>query len=317
MSCDLLQMGQTDTLLDFGQEECIDFGQENTIGSNDVSELAMVATMSDLEEYKYASYIVPAFPETVSRSSAAERLRCLRCRNKIRFLKDGRLYLYNVRDVIRNVPDIDINKLVTLCPAHKHRSPTTRENLIDGYKSKKPLKCVLNTFNVTTTTLYRTLRRHNVPSYRYRKKLNTDEKQEIIRMYLNGSTQMEISTQLNIAYATVHRHISLSTRQGVIAPIRRARDHIQTILQYYKSGMSAVAISEKLKISKHTVFKYLKKNKVKTNNKPNVRLSKEKVDAIFKLHRENISIRAIAKSLNISSISVYRYLTKKRTYYKS
>lgn len=310
MNCDLLQMGQTDTLLDFGQEECIDFGQESAITFNDLSELEIVAAMSNLEEYKYTSYIVPAFPETVRRSTARQRLRYLRCRNKIRFLKDGTLYLYNVLDVIRNVPDIDINKLVTLCPTCNYKSPTTRENLIGSYKSKESLKCILKTFNVTKTTFYRTLRRHNVSAYRNRKKLESDKQQEIVRMYLNGNIQSEISMKLNIPYTTVHKYINLAIQQGIIAPIRHPRDHIQTVLRYYESGMSTTAISEKLKLSKTSIRRYLKNNKVKLRRKSTTRLSKEKVDTILKLYKENMLINDIAKFLNIAWSTVCKYLIR-------
>lgn len=310
MNCDLLQMGQTDTLLDFGQEECIDFGQESAITSNDLSELEMVAAMSDLEEYKYASYILSAFPETVKRPTAVARLRYLRCHNKIRFLKDGVLYLYNVLDVIRNVPDIDINKLVTLCPSRNHQSPTTRENLVGGYKSKENIKCILKTFNVSKTTFYRILKHHDIAARRNRKKLNADIQQEIVRMYLNGSTKTKISANLNIAESTVHKYISRAERQGVVGRITRPREHIQTILRYYKSGMSANAISKKLKISRTAVVRHLKNSKIKIRHKPTARFSKEKVDTILKLYKENMTMSSIAKFLNISWSTVRKYLTK-------
>jgi DNA-binding CsgD family transcriptional regulator len=303
-------MGQTDTLLDFGQEECIDLGQESAITSNDLSDLEMVAAMSDLEEYKYASYILSAFPETVRRPTAVARLRYLRYHNKIRFLKDGVLYLYNVLDVIRNVPDIDINKLVTLCPARKHKSPTTRENLVGSYESKENVKCILKTFNVTKTTFYRTLRRHNVAASRGREKLNVDIQQEIVRMYLNGSISTEISAKLNVSATAVRKYIRLAERQGVINPIIRPREHIQTVLRYYKSGMNAIEISEKLKLSRTSVRRYLRNSKLKLRHKSTARFSKEKVDTILKLYKENMTMSSIAKFLNISWSTVRKYLTK-------
>lgn len=132
--------------------------------------------------------------------------------------------------------------------------------------------------------------------------------QLILNMYNNGIGINKISVVLNITTLEV-----MNCLQDNKLDWRNEKDKIrdESACLLYEEGMKITEIASKLKINRHTVTDILKRNNVyKYNLREPIQSDskKERNESIVKLYKEGLSMRNVAKELNVSTSTVCNVL---------
>lgn len=307
MNCDLLQMGQTDTLLDFGQEECIDFGQENEISENNASELEMAANMVALENYQPISYFMPMFKNTnLTETAVYMRFRYARIKHRIKYIHLSRsVHLYNVQDVCRIFKDIDYTKLPATRKRGQRISPQTK---------KMAAKFYIDGYGASTTAKALNMSEYMVQQSRHMfydedigiKKRYADKQKQAEQLYLEGYPIKDIADKVGLAVRSITKHLK---KQNI--PRRRdlSTDFEQQLVECYNAGTSIIGLCKKFHIHHKTIKKCLLKYNV-ASYKPAKKLTEEGRQQIVTMRKQGASWKCIGDTLQVSLTTVRKYLAK-------
>ena len=219
MNCDLLQMGQTDTLLNFGQEECIDFGQENNIPENNSSELEMASTMVALENYQSISYFRPMFKNTnLAANSVYSWFQQARIKHRIKYIRLSRsVCLYNVQDVCRILKDIDYTKLPATRKSGHRISTQTKKMAAKFYADGYGIAATAKALNMSKCAVLRA-RHMFCPKDAGILERCASKRKQAEQLYLEGYSLKDIADKVGLSVSTITGHIK---KQNI--PRRRDR----------------------------------------------------------------------------------------------
>ena len=305
MNCDLLQMGQTDTLLDFGQEELVDFGQENNIPENNSSELEMAATMVALENYQPVSYFMPVLNHLTAKA-VYSRLQRARTERNIKYIRlSHSVCLYNVQDVCRLFKDIDYTKLPATRKRGQRISTQTRKMAAKFYADGYGIAATAKALNMNESAVQQA--RHMFCAKdagileRYAAKRKQAEK-----LYLEGYMLKEIVDKVDLAMGTITRHIK---KQNIPRRRDRAADFEQQVVKCYNTGMVITDLCKKFHVDYSTIKKCLLKHDPNAYKSRNT-LSEECKQQIVTMRAQGASYKCIRDTLHVSITTIRRYLTK-------
>ena len=156
------------------------------------------------------------------------------------------------------------------------------------------------------------------------KSSKTQKRKEIIKeKYLEGELVTKIAKELNMNQPTVSRYIKKLKEEGEIPKDfnnRQRSSKIQKrkeiIKEKYLEGKAITEIAEELNISQATVSKDIKKLKEEgeipknLNNKPKSSKIQKRREIIKEKYLEGKSVTEIVKELNISKVTVSKYIKK-------
>lgn len=139
-------------------------------------------------------------------------------------------------------------------------------------------------------------------------------REEILNLYKQGMTQVEISKTLNVAQATVNRDLNiLEKERGVTIRKKIIKDYKEKIIELYNLDYNYVDIAKELELQQNTVNSYLSSYKrlgyIKDKNKAVKRkLTQAEVDNILYLYFNtpyNYSDIANLASVSVSSVTYH------------
>ena len=166
------------------------------------------------------------------------------------------------------------------------------------------------------------IKRHNIKrpksikvTLRKEKIGDDDAIDNIVNMYMDGNSKVEIANQLDKNVLFIDRCIkSYEGRNGKSLKDLRASRFDKQIIALYKRGYGVMKISKRMQeqynivLSHNVVLRRLKKNKIKIN-KPIYRLKDSK---IIRIHEEwqngEKTVSQVAKKLNVSRFTVKKYI---------
>ena len=307
MNCDLLQMGQTDTLLDFGQEECIDFGQENNIPENNFSELEMAANMIALENYQPVSYFMPMFKDTNLIKDAVYRMfRSARIKHRIKYIYLSRsTYLYNVQDVCSLFKDIDYTKLPATRKHGQRISPQTRKMAAKFYTDGYGASATAKALNMSEYVVQQSRHMFYDADIGIKKRYAAKQKQAE-QLYLEGYSFKDIADKVGLAVRSITKHLK---KQSIPRRRDRAADFEQQLIKCYNVGVSITALCKKFNVHSKTLKKCFLKHNV-ASYKPAKKLTEECKQQIITMRKQGASWKYISDTLHVSPSSVQKYLNK-------
>lgn len=315
MNCDLLQMGQTDALLDFGQEErigfgqeeCIDFGQENNIPENNSSELEMAATMVALENYQPISYFRPMFKDNnLTASAVTMRFHYARIKHRIKYIRLSRsVYLYNVQDVCRLFKDIDYTKLATTRKGGQRISTQTRKMVAKLYAEGYGVSATAKAFNMDITEVQKARHMFCDADVGINKRYAAKRKQAE-QLYLEGYLLKDIADKVGLTVRAITRHIK---KQNIPRRRDRASDFEQQVVECYNAGTAIRDLCKKFHTECKTITKCLLKHNVDAY-KPAKKLTEECKQQIITMRKQGASWKYISDTLHVSISTVNKYLAE-------
>ncbi len=150
------------------------------------------------------------------------------------------------------------------------------------------------------------------------------KRKEIIKeKYLEGKAITEIAEELNISQATVSKDIKKLKEEGEIPKnlnnkpkSSKIQKRKEIIKEKYLEGKSVTEIVKELNISKATVSKDIKKLKEEgeipkdLNNRQRSSKTQKRKEIIKEKYLEGKSVTEIVKELNISKVTVSKYIKK-------
>ena len=131
---------------------------------------------------------------------------------------------------------------------------------------------------------------------KFRKKIFGKKTHEIIQMLKDGISISEISNQKDVSRQYVYY---LRSQAGIKQKNKITADRLKKM---YDNGMNVYEISEKVGLSVKTVLSYLYSLGIKNIH---LKESCNKTLEILKMINENISVKEIAKKMNVSKAYVY------------
>jgi transposase-like protein len=317
-------MGQTDTLLDFGQEECIDFGQEecidfgqeecidfgqeNNIPENNSSELKMAASMIALENYQPAGYFIPMFKDTnLSAYSIYERFHRARIKHRIKYIRLNRsLYLYNVQDVFGLfIKDIDLTKLPATRKRGQRISPQTRKMAAKFYTDGYGVSTTAKALNMSARVVQQSRHMFSDADVGIKKRYAAKRKQAE-QLYLEGYPLKDIAAKVGLSVGTINRHIK---NQNIPRRKDRAADFEEQLIKCYNAGTVIDDLRKKFHVDYSTIKKCLLKHDPNAYKSRNT-LSEECKQQIVTMRTQGASYKCIRDTLHVSRSTIRKYLTK-------
>lgn len=309
MNCDLLQMGQTGTLLDFGQEEYIDFGQENNIPENNASELEMAANMIALETYQPCSYFMPMFKDNnLTADAIYHRFKLARIKHRIKYIRLSRsLYLYNVQDVCRIFKDIDYTKLPATRKSGQRISTQTRKMAAKFYADGYGIAATAKALNMTKRAVLRARHMFCAKDAGILERCAAKRKQAE-QLYLEGYMLKEIADKVGLSLTTIKNHIK-KTNIPRRRPRERAADFEQQVVKCYNAGTIIRDLCKKFHVDCRAIKKCLLKHGV-NSYRPIERISEECKQQIVTMRAQGASWKCIRDTLHVSRSTIRKYLIK-------
>lgn len=310
MNCDLLQMGQTDTLLDFGQEEYIDFGQENEIPVRNLSELKTSADLLQCTQYQPFQWFWSIFKHAGKRYNTLHRFIFNRHKkNKIRTLSCTKyVLLYHVVDVINAFAELGIYP-DEHSPKYTQTPPNARANILSYYMQGHTAKEVAAAFGMSQRAVY-TLKNRILPGIvRERPCEIRKEVLTALKMYEQGHSFVDIKQNTALGEYTVRywaRKFGITRTQKRIAPATK-----QAIVNQYKSGKPIKAICEDLHVCYTTVSATVSQFGLTSRY---TRVTPRHIRKMISLFKKGMSISKISATVNINRTSVTKYLIEKGVY---
>lgn len=307
MNCDILQMGQTDTLLDFGQEEFVDFGQESNIPENNSAELEMAATLVALENYQPVGYFMPMFKSTnLTANAVYSRFQQARIKHRIKYIRLSRsVYLYNVQDVCRIFKDIDYTKLPAARKSGQRISTQTRKMAAKFYADGYGISATAKALNMTKRAVLRARHMFCDKGDGILERCATKRKQAE-QLYLEGYTLKEIADKVGLSLTTIKSHIK---KTNIPRRRDRAADFEQQLVKCYNTGMLIKDLCKKFHTDSRTVKKCLLKHDANSYRSKD-RLSEECKQQIVTMREQGASWKCIRDTLHVSSSTIRKYLIK-------
>ena len=307
MNCDLLQMGQTDTLLDFGQEEYIDFGQENNIPDRNLSELQTSADLLQCMEYQPFQWFWSIFKYTGKRYNTLHRFIFRRYKkNKIKALSCTKyVLLYRVVDVINAFAELGIHP-AEHSPKYTHTPPNARDVILHHYMQGHTAKEVATAFRTSQRAVYTLKTREKQGVERERSCEIRKEVRAALKMYEQGHSFASIKQHTAIGKYTVRywtRKFGITRAQKRIAPATK-----QAIVNQYKSGKPIKAICEYLHVCYTTVSATVSQFGLTSRC---TRVTPRHIRKMISLFKKGMSISKISATVNINRTTVTKYLIEK------
>lgn len=122
-------------------------------------------------------------------------------------------------------------------------------------------------FNVSRSSIFRTLLRNNVKSRGYKIKITPEQEQQICDIYKEGMTPIKIGEKFNVSCSPIFRILknnNINIRNNSEAQkINLKKEIIQELIKIYHNGYSPDEISKKLNISVALIKRILKENNIK------------------------------------------------------
>ena len=310
MNCDLLQMGQTDTLLDFGQEEFIDFGQENEIPERNLSELKTSADLLQCTQYQPFQWFWSIFKHTGKRYNTLHRFIFRRYnKNKIKALHGTKyVLLYRVVDVINAFAELGIHP-GEHSPKYRQTPPNGQAAILHYYMQGHTAKEVATAFGTSQRAVY-SLKTRSMPGVvRERSCEIRKEVLAAMKMYEQGHSFADIKQNTAIGKYTVRywtRKFGITRTQKRITPATK-----QAIVNQYKSGKPIKAICEDLHVCYTTVSATVSQFGLTSRC---TRVTPQHIRKMISLFKKGMSISKISATVNINRTSVAKYLIEKGVY---
>jgi transposase-like protein len=300
-------MGQTDTLLDFGQEEFVDFGQENNIPENNSSELEMASTMVALENYQPVGYFMPMLKDTnLTANAVYGRFRQARIKHRIKYIRLSRVvYLYNVQDVCRLFKDIDYTKLPTARKSGQRISTQTRKMAAKLYVDGYGIAATAKALNTTTRMVLRARHMFCPKDAGIRERCASKRKQAE-QLYLEGYKLREIADKVGLGLTTIKRHIK---NQNIPRRKDRAADFEEQLIKCYNAGTVIDDLRKKFHIHYTTLKKCFLKHNV-DSYKPAKKLTEECKHQIVAMRKQGASWKCIRATLHVSHTTIQKCLAE-------
>lgn len=137
------------------------------------------------------------------------------------------------------------------------------------------------------------------------KKLNDDDKQEIINLYLTGLTIKQVAKQLKHGKHQVHKIL----KEANVLKWEKITPAIETyIVQEYQNGSSQRELHLKYKCSRVTIRNILNKNHVEIIPWERVRLKPHQIDELTKQWTDNVPRQQIMENFDISGPTLNRWI---------
>lgn len=310
MNCDLLQMGQTDTLLDFGQEEYIDFGQENEIPERNLSELKMSADLLQCTEYQPFQWFWSIFKHTGKRYDTLHRFILNRHKkNKIKALRCTKsVRLYRVVDVINAFAELGIHP-GEHAPKYIQTPPNARAVILHYYMQGHTAKEVATAFGTNQSVIY-SLKTRSMPGVV--KERSCEIRKEVlaaVKMYEQGHSFADIKQNTALGKDTVRywtRKFGITRTRKIITPETK-----QAIVNQYKSGKPIKAICEDFHVSPDTVTTIVSQFGLTFRK---TRVTPQLIRKMISLFKKGMSLSKISATVNLNRNSVAKYLSEKGVY---
>lgn len=301
-------MGQTDTLLDFGQEEFVDFGQENNIPENNSSELEIAANMIALENYQPVGYFRPMFKDnSLTANAVYMKFYYARIKHRIKYIRLSRAtYLYNVQDVFDLfIKDIDLTKLPATRKGGQRISPHTKKMVAKLYAGGYGVSATAKALNMDATEVQKARHMFCTKDAGINKRYAAKRKQAE-QLYLEGYPIKDIADKVGLSIGTVNKHIK---NQNIPRRRDRAVDFEQQVVECYNAGTVIRDLCKKFHVDCRTIKKCLLKHSV-DSYKPAKKLTEECKQQIVTMRAQGASWKCIRDTLHVSPTTVQKYLAE-------
>ena len=138
-------------------------------------------------------------------------------------------------------------------------------------------------------------------------------KEKILKLYNSKAGTEEIAKALNISLPTIYRYIRELREEGKFQGIKKKEERKEKTLELYNQGIEVKEIAKRLNVTVETINTYIKEieeegrvEKRKTLRKTSKK--EENKEKILELYNQGLEIKEIAKRLNISDTTIYKYI---------
>ena len=138
-------------------------------------------------------------------------------------------------------------------------------------------------------------------------------KEKILKLYNSKAGTEEIAKALNISLPTMYRYIRELREEGKFQGIKKKEERKEKTLELYNQGIEVKEIAKRLNVTVETINTYIKEleeegrvEKRKTLRKTSKK--EENKEKILELYNQGLEIKEIAKRLNISDTTIYKYI---------
>ena len=138
-------------------------------------------------------------------------------------------------------------------------------------------------------------------------------KEKILKLYNSKVGTEEIAKALNISLPTMYRYIRELREEGKFKGIKKKEERKEKTLELYNQGIEVKEIAKRLNVTVETINTYIKEleeegrvEKRKTLRKTSKK--EENKEKILELYNQGLEIKEIAKRLNISDTTIYKYI---------
>jgi transposase len=182
--------------------------------------------------------------------------------------------------------------------------------IIELYKEGLTQEKIGKLYDVTEETIRKILHKNNVPIRKNSsQKLFKKQIKEIIKLYEQDVSTINISEQFNVDKSTIKRllkknDVEMKGPGYFNKKITENQESEMIIL--YQQGLSLSKVAEKLGISGETVNKFLKNNNIEIRDgaEYHKKVNSEIEKKIIALYNQNVLLKKIAQELNLSPNTV-------------
>jgi len=139
-----------------------------------------------------------------------------------------------------------------------------QESMIKDYKAGMPVVEIVKKYNISITTIYKTLNSHNIKPNQHYNILTLQKQESIIKDYNAGMSTAEILKKYNISSHTLYKILN-KFNVSYIKRRHTTQQEQEGIIKDYKAGMPLAEILKKYNISSITLYNTLNRHNIKSN----------------------------------------------------
>ena len=139
-----------------------------------------------------------------------------------------------------------------------------QESMIKDYKAGMPTAEILKKYNISITTIYKTLNKHNIKSNQQYNILTLQEQESMVKDYKAGMSIAEILKKYNVSTTVLYKILNKFNVSNIRRPELSPQEQ-KGVIEDYKAGMSLAEIEKKYKVSDRTIYNTLNRHNIKSN----------------------------------------------------
>ena len=252
-----------------------------------------------------------------------EKRKTLRKTSKKEENKEKILELYNqgleIKEIAKrlNISDTTIYKYIKELKEEGRiqkrktlaKKDINKEETLELYNSKMKVKEIAKKLNVSVVTI-RTYIKELKEEGKVQNNGKEERKEEALELYNQGLEIKEISKRLNVTAVTINTYIKELIEEGRIEERKNLKQRKkEEVLRLYNQGIETKEIAKKLNLAYSTIHRYIRELEEEGSIQRRKNLKQRKrEERILELYNQGIEIVEIAKELDVSGATVYRYI---------